>query len=260
MMSSGASRDRCAFASQSTLAEIEQGSRAIAPRLAGPQTRVLGYSSPWRQGFLLLLATLGALVPSACVYDADDRCSPGQVLVSDSACGCAPGSAFTPQGCVPCAENEVAGANGCACAEGLSRPTPDAACQAPPQELGVACDVQSAPCTSGQYDHCQLVSGSSGYCTSTGCASSAECAGGYACDTTASPPFCRRPPLGMGKACEAPAGCAGTEATWCDTFMSHTCLVQGCSVAAQDCFEGLKCCDFRQFGVPEPLCVPQGGC
>ena len=260
MMSSRTSRGRCAFVSRSTLAETEQGSRARAPRLARLQERVHGYSSTFRQGLLPLLAALGALVPSACVYDADDRCSPGQVLLTDSACGCAEGSAFTPQGCVPCAENEVAGPNGCACAEGLSRPTPDAACQASPRELGVACDAGSTPCTSSQYDHCQLVSGMGGYCTSTGCASSAECEAGYACDAAASPPFCRRPPLGAGRACVAPADCAGTEATWCDTVVSHTCLVQGCSVAAQDCFEGTQCCDFTQFGVPAPLCVPPGAC
>jgi hypothetical protein len=257
MVRSRASRSRCWFTSRSTRAE--ESPRARPSRPVEPQEWVRGCSTRSRKGALLLL-TLGALVAGACVYDADDRCSPGQVLLTDSSCGCAPGSAFTPQGCVPCAENEVAGPNGCICAEGLSRPTPDAACQAPPQELGVACDTQSAPCTSPTYDHCQIVSGSSGYCTTSGCSSSAECQGGYACDTAASPPFCRRPPLGAGNPCESPADCAGTEATWCDTFMTHTCLVQGCSVSAQDCFVGEECCDLSRFGLPAPLCLPQGAC
>jgi hypothetical protein len=245
-MSSGTALGRCGFPSRSTPVEADR--------------RILGYPTPSRNGLLRLLGMLGALLQGACIYDSDDRCSPGQVLLTDSNCVCAEGSAFTPNGCVPCAANEVVGPSGCVCAEGLVRPTPDAACQAPPQELGVECDMESAPCTSTQYDHCQLVSGMSGYCTSTGCASSAECEGGYACDTAASPPFCRRPPLGAGRACESPADCAGTEATWCDTFMTNTCLVQGCSVPTQDCFGGMQCCDLTQFGVPEPLCLPPGAC
>ena len=233
----------------------EQRSTARAVRLGAPRRRLV------RVELRLAFAFLGASsLPTACVYDADERCSPGQVLSSDTACVCAEGSAFTPQGCVPCAENEVPGTNGCVCADGLARPTPDAACQALPPALGAECDAASAPCTDPRYDYCQPVSGQSGYCTRAGCTSSAECEGGYACNTTASPPYCQRPPLGADQPCQTPADCAGTEATWCDTVVTSTCLVAGCSVAEQDCFGGMQCCDFALFGVPQPLCVAPGGC
>jgi hypothetical protein len=40
----------------------------------------------------------------------------------------------------------------------------------------------------------------------------------------------------------------------------HQCLVQGCSLTSNDCFEGRTCCDLSKVGMPEPLCLPQGAC
>jgi hypothetical protein len=200
------------------------------------------------------------LLPVACFYDADERCSPGQHLVGDTQCQCDEGTAFTPQGCVPCAENEIAGPAGCMCGPGFVRPTADSTCQLAPPALGGECDVASTPCSDPRYAYCQIVSGTSGYCTNSGCSSSSDCDGGYQCETATSPTFCQRPPLGVGTSCESAEDCAGTEATFCDLFMTRTCLVQGCSVADQDCFGELQCCDLSQFGVPEPLCLPPGAC
>jgi hypothetical protein len=42
--------------------------------------------------------------------------------------------------------------------------------------------------------------------------------------------------------------------------MLQACIVEGCSVAEQDCFEGYQCCDLSMFGMPVPLCLPAGAC
>ena len=199
------------------------------------------------------------LVGGACTYDPDDRCDVGEVLFSDIRCVCVEGLVQSANGCVPCGENEVAGAAGCVCADGYSRPSADAACQPQPAGQGDACDAQT-PCADPAYDHCEPTSGASGYCTTTGCSSSVDCSGGYACDTTASPSVCRRPPIGAGQACASPADCEGTEALFCDAVVAHACLVMGCSLAPDDCFEGTECCDLSQFGVPAPVCVAAGAC
>lgn len=65
-------------------------------------------------------------------------------------------------------------------------------------------------------------------------------------------------PMGLGMSCSSNDDCADTEATFCDTFMSHTCQVQGCSLDPNDCYEGAACCDFSAYGLGT-LCVP-GGC
>lgn len=208
--------------------------------------------------FGLVLTTLGCV---GCLYDPQDRCSAGEVLAPDGfRCVCGEGFAWTAAGCVACAEDEVPGPSGCACAEGLVRSSPEAACEAVPSALGRACNPSGATCAEAPYDYCHVTTGTAGYCTQRGCVSSGECEAGYACNSAATPSYCERPPRGMGQACASAADCAGTDATWCDTFMTHTCIVQGCSVAAQNCFGGGSCCDLSQFGVPQPLCLPPGAC
>jgi hypothetical protein len=193
-----------------------------------------------------------------CLYDADDRCSPGTVLFGGTVCVCAEGSALTDEGCVVCGENEVAGAGGCVCAVGFSRSSEGAPCQAAASALGLTCDTLSAPCADTTYDVCHVTNGTGGYCTKS-CADSGDCDGGFACDTAATPPYCRRPPAGAGMTCSGDADCAGTEATLCESRMSHQCVVV-CDAAAQDCFPGLKCCDFTMYGAPAPFCLPDGSC
>jgi hypothetical protein len=213
-------------------------------------------AAPRRGRFGLVFLAGAALL--GCVFDEAERCGENQVFsATDGLCVCEPGAAKTEQGCVPCGVDEVAGPNGCACPEGFTRPTPEAACELVPSALGLACDTVSAPCADARYDHCQIVSGTSGYCTSADCTSSAECENGYACDTTASPAFCRRPPLGAGQPCSSAADCAGTEATHCDAVVSRSCLVEGCTLSPNNCFEGMQCCDLSAFGLTAPLCVPQ---
>lgn len=210
----------------------------------------------------VLLALFGSL-PNACTFHPDDRCGKHQLVYGDNElCVCDTTSVWTASGCVPCAAHEVPGVTGCVCEAGYSRPAPGAACDvAPPTPmgLGIACS-DSEPCMDPLYNHCQKTSVGTAYCTNTGCATQFDCGDGYGCDTTVSPSVCKQPPVGQSKSCTSPADCAGTEATYCDTFVSHSCLVQGCRLAPDNCFSGWDCCDLTQYGVPLPICVPQGGC
>ncbi|HKO51129.1 MAG TPA: hypothetical protein VJV79_25645 [Polyangiaceae bacterium] len=177
-----------------------------------------------------LFALLGAL-PSACVYDSKDRCGPHQVMYEDLRCVCDATSTMNAAG----------------------------VCEPAVVGLGAACDA-STPCGDPEFNYCEAGADGKGYCTKTGCASPEECKDGYACDASVTPSVCRRPPAGLGMSCTADVDCAGTEATYCDTFQSHSCLVQGCSLTPDNCFVGWECCDLSSFGVPQPLCIPQGAC
>lgn len=191
-----------------------------------------------------------------CLYDSDQPCDDGMVFSEEfQRCICPDASAYTPDGCVACGEHEVASATGCVCEAGYARPAADQPCTEVPMGLGAECDP-SAPACPAPYDHCEAA-GESGYCTISGCTSSDDCEGGYACNDES---VCQRPPVGLGQSCATPEDCAGTEATFCDSFMTQSCQVQGCSLDPDDCFAGFECCDLSAFGLPEPLCIPEGAC
>jgi len=96
------------------------------------------------------------------------------------------------------------------------------------------------------------------YCTVRGCASSADCPGGYGCDMDEAPALCVRPPSGQAMACTSSADCAGLEASYCEAYSAHVCLVPGCKQDA-DCFPGWGCCDLSSYMLGS-LCVPEGTC
>jgi hypothetical protein len=208
----------------------------------------------WRAARWMLLGLLG----HGCVLDSDDLCGPGQVIWGDDQrCICGEGLAYTAEGCVPCGANETAStAAGCVCNAGYARPAPAQACAVIPDGIGDACD-SNTECLNSAYSHCQLGGVGGGYCTTTGCTGPADCTGGFVCETSASPTYCKRPPFGAGRPCTAPADCADTEATFCDTIVSQSCLVQNCTVTPNDCFAGMECCPIA--GLPN-LCIPQGAC
>src|SRR5262249_40398809 len=113
-------------------------------------------------------------VAAACVYDANDRCDDNEYLSADGRqCICDPDAVMTAHGCQLCGENEVPGNGTCDCVTGYARPTPGAACQQASAALGMACDTQTAPCPDATYSTCHVTSGTAGYCTKTGCATSA---------------------------------------------------------------------------------------
>ena len=66
-------------------------------------------------------------------------------------------------------------------------------------------------------------------------------------------------PTGEDMPCSSSADCAGFEATFCDTFVTGTCLVSGCTVVPDSCSAGKECCDLSSFGLP-PLCIAAGAC
>jgi hypothetical protein len=209
--------------------------------------------SRWFSGLSLGLA---AYAVTGCIYDADKPCGDDYAVYGDGVrCVCPEGTAYTPAGCVACGEHEVASASGCACEEGYSRPSADAPCVPTPSDLGAECDP-AAPACDPLFDHCEPA-GESGYCTTTGCTTNDDCSGGYACNAES---VCQRPPVGLGQTCASADDCAGTEATFCESFMTHTCQVQGCQLDQNDCFSGYECCDYSAFGLPQPLCVPEGVC
>ena len=203
------------------------------------------------------LPALLGMVAGACTFNPDDRCGPHEnIYGNNDVCVCEEGAALTASGCVPCAEHEVPGADGCVCADGYSRPVANAACELAPVALGAACSTD-APCADASYNHCQPAANGTAYCTNTGCASSNDCSDGYGCDANASPTVCMRPPSGLGKACMSATDCADGEATYCESFMTHQCLVQDCTLSPDNCFPGWVCMDLSTFGLPN-LCVPPG--
>jgi len=109
--------------------------------------------------------------------------------------------------------------------------------------LGATC-AADADCAGGTSPHCQIPTGAAaGYCTTTGCASNADCNATekYACAASANPTFCRRAPLNEGNACAAQGldPTCGAEAPVC--FIGH-CAMIGCA-ADGDCSPSRKCCD-----------------
>jgi hypothetical protein len=66
-------------------------------------------------------------------------------------------------------------------------------------------------------------------------------------------------PTGEDQPCVSDADCTGFEATFCESLVTSTCLVRGCSVASDSCFAGKECCDLSAFGLPT-LCIAAGVC
>ena len=80
------------------------------------------------------------------------------------------------------------------------------------------------------------------------------CADDEFCDLSLAPPDCVPVATGQGEPCETPEECASFGADFCETFISHSCLVQNCSPEYNNCSEGYICCDFASWGLPT-LCV-----
>ena len=237
-----------------------------------------------RQGLIALVCGAATLWWAACVYDAERRCDSSQSEIEDDRCVCQEGYIARAGGCVPCGANQVArggvcvcgpgyglGADGrcqacaegeiqvegvCACPPGAERDPVGGGCRE--SGLGAPCADDGA-CEDAAYPTCR-VEGTSGYCTLQGCARADDCPAPFACDSSETPSVCRRPPLGQGAPCSTSADCASTEATYCDTFESHLCLVQGCTPGGGDCFVGWSCCDLSSLGLDLQICVTDGSC
>ena len=206
-------------------------------------------------------ATLGSLlglvlVSAACVYHSDHVCSPGEVQdpVTD-ACVCAansipvkrPINVLFPQAtdqpliamCTPCGDHATVADGACVCDAGYVKGTTGCVSS----NLGATC-ASDNDCLDGDANHCQIAVGAAaGYCTTTGCTANADCnaSADYACAVSASPTFCRRPPLTQGKACTTQGidPTCGAEAPICALSQ---CITIVCTVDS-DCSPSRKCCD-----------------
>jgi hypothetical protein len=188
------------------------------------------------------------LVLAACIIDSDNPCGPNQHESEGgfAGCVCDPGAIVDADktGCTLCGANEEVKQGACECKGGFARPAAGQACVASQQ--GAACTANSG--CGGDFPYCAP----QGYCTKSPCSSNADCTlGGYACETTASPAYCSRPPTGQGKTCASAADCAGLEANAC---MGGACLVSGCKTTTR-CHGSWACCDFSAFGMAD-VCVP----
>jgi hypothetical protein len=227
-------------------------------------------SLPKISAAILALGFVGLGGASGCLYDSGDRCDPGQTYDPGSGlciCGNPDGGAVDgggitgDHGCVPCGEHEVAVNDMCVCIKGYQKPSGATTCAIIPDGLGDVCTANTDCTASAVFTTCQP-SGASGYCTNSGCATDDDCAGGYACNTTASPTFCQRPPTGQDMACKSSADCAGNEASYCLTIQANTCFVE-CTIGGSECFSGRSCCDLQKLSgglIPKQLCTPTGTC
>lgn len=222
--------------------------------------------------FSIKVRLLGVVVAVAggCLYNAAERCGPGQLLDDAEVCVCARGhvpvyrdiTVLMPtnpmmqqrpfSSCTPCGANEVVSGDKCVCGPGYVL----AATGCIPSNLGTAC-ASDADCATGDQRFCRLPEG---YCTRQTCATNADCnaAAEYVCETTATPPYCQRPPPGQGRACTmtGPDPTCSTEAPLC---VLNACTVSGCQTDA-GCSPGRKCCDLTKFGQPGLTLCLKGSC
>ncbi|HEX3760708.1 MAG TPA: hypothetical protein VHW23_18465 [Kofleriaceae bacterium] len=174
-------------------------------------------------------------------------------LEAAGACVCDADAIPVTGGCQRCAADEVVAAGKCACPSGETKNALGVC--ATVAGLGDACDTATAPCTDATYSYCATKgSATAGTCTKA-CTSNADCDAAYTCATWEAQPYCRTFE-GLGDSCTSQADCTG-DAQFCDTFQTHSCIVAGCSLTADDCPRGQTCCDFSGFGLGN-LCA--GAC
>ena len=175
-------------------------------------------------------------------------------------CDCVAGYVLVGGACQPCGDHEAEKNGTCVCDPGYTRASDSAPCaEIPTAGAGAPCSDVS-PCSDPKYAFCARASNGDRYCTRADCRAADDCDEGYACSASEQGSYCQRSPRGLALPCESSADCAGSEATYCETLISHSCLVQGCSLAQDDCFSGWECCDVSSYGMPVPLCVPAGEC
>ena len=208
--------------------------------------------------FLAFASLVGA---SSCLYHASDRCDPGQIYNAQyGLCQCdnSIGLVTDLHGCVACGEHQVVKADACQCEDNFE--LVGTVCM--PTTRGLACTADK-DCADAKYNTCHMLSDGGGYCTNTGCQADTDCDGGYACNASTDPAYCERPPTGDGQPCQSDMDCQGTEATFCESFKTKVCYVQGCSLTTNDCFGGKECCDLTgpSLGLfKTTICVVAGSC
>jgi hypothetical protein len=207
------------------------------------------------------VSVLGAAVAAlgGCAVDEADQCGPNMDYSDElRVCLCVDNAIEVAGGCEVCGESEVVDRanNRCVCPEGQVG-IEGGMCQAI-AGLGDECNDTDLACEDTVYSLCAMPGGAgTGYCTKP-CMEDAECDDAYTCADWEEEPYCRSY-TGLGQSCESSDDCAGTDATVCDTFQSHTCLVGGCSLELDDCPRGTGCCDLSAYGAGT-LCISPESC
>ena len=197
-----------------------------------------------------VLSLFFALVQTGCLVDSENRCGTHQVLQNDL-CICERGYGLFGNTCQACGANEVGSNDGCQCAAGFGRSNPTQPCAAA-AALGQTC-AADADCTDAAFPFCAS-SSDTRYCTLPDCTASTDCINNYSCNTRGPRTFCERPPTGVGQSCRTSADCAGLEASYCESTLSHACLKDACKSDPSICPGDWVCCDIALIG--ESLCLP----
>jgi hypothetical protein len=207
-----------------------------------------------------LSAALALFGTQGCIIG-EEKCSAHQVELNQDdfkLCVCEPGSVIHPSGvgCTPCGENEEAKGDACVCKTGFAKLATDGACEK--TEAGTACSGDTDCPTS--YPFCASAPDGAGYCTLKECGKNADCPGTYSCEAAADYHYCKQAPTGLGAPCTSNADCESFEASSCDTFQTHTCLLQGCATGDSVCPNEWGCCDYSGLlGAPLSVCIEPAG-
>ena len=214
-----------------------------------------------RCGWLARTLASSVLVCSAfggCIVGRD-RCGDNEMpsTSKQAVCVCVPGTVPDPRGygCTACGEHEAAIGAVCECEPGYERKSASSPCtMSEGGALGAVCD-DATPCTE-PYPYCAS-SAAGSFCTSQGCASSANCPSTWRCNKSGATSFCAKPPTGLEQTCQTSADCSATESTFCDTFFSQKCYVEKCATGDNACPNGYSCCDLQAV-VATSVCAPTG--
>jgi hypothetical protein len=204
----------------------------------------------------MCLGLVAQLASSSCIVG-DDKCGANQVELTgadQAGCRCAEGAAPDPSGhgCIMCGQHEHVVAEKCECETGFTRAAAGMACEeVTGGVLGAACSADT-PCAD-PYPYCASANGQS-FCTTQGCTSQGQCPVGWVCDAPGPAGFCRQP-TGLGKSCTKSSDCAGGEATFCETFVTMTCIVEKCASNPGLCPSGNVCCDMAAL-IGTSVCTP----
>ena len=209
------------------------------------------------RGSALALSVLTLLELNSCII-AGDKCGPHQVELGDyhTLCACEPGWVVSAdnRGCTKCGTNQEALNGVCVCKDGYVKGS-DGSCES--SDIGEAC-VDDSTCRD-PYPHCVMVTeDSEGYCTLADCTSNADCPSSWSCERTAdNSHYCRKPPSGIGASCKTEADCSSFDATYCEGFMTHSCMLAGCASNLSLCPSEWSCCDYSALlGSALSICMP----
>jgi hypothetical protein len=146
-----------------------------------------------------------------------------------------------------CGANEDAQNGNCVCIPGYAKAMEGAVCEI--AAVGAACTGDEG--CPASFPYC-ATDGTDRYCSVQGC-SPTSCPSGYACEQGSAATYCGKLPVGLGEACTSDADCT-KEAKFCDTMMSHKCVLKDCVTKAITCPGFYGCCDLSMLVPNFSLC------